>query len=132
MAIINCKDCGKVCASRHSELCADCYKLTRQAEVKVSEYLDDNPGSTMEEIHQATGVERHIIMGMIRNGIIAAGAVKYPCENCRELIDRGRLCVKCAAQVLKVLEPRQPVRPEPEPEHRSSQMYTRRVLFGKG
>ncbi len=131
MAIINCTDCGKVCAASHVELCPECYQRTRQAEVKVTEYLDDNPRSLLEDIHQATGVARHIIMRMIRNGLIAAGTVKYPCENCGQLIDHSRLCADCAAQVLKVFEPRQPVQPEPEPGHRGSQMYTRSALFGQ-
>ena len=132
MAIINCKNCGKVCSASHSEQCADCYQRTRKAEVKVTDYLDDHPQSILEEIHKATGVERHIILRMIRTGLIAVGAVKYPCENCRELIDRGRLCVSCATQILKVFEPRQAVKPPPEPESRGSQLYTRAVLFDQG
>jgi uncharacterized OB-fold protein len=80
MAIINCKDCGRVCAASHSELCAACWRRTRQAEVKVTEYLDAHPQSILEEIHKGTGVERHLIMRMIRDGLSAAGAVKYPVQ----------------------------------------------------
>ncbi len=49
MAIIRCKDCGKVCAASRGELCAACARRTRQAEVKVAEYLNGHPAATAGE-----------------------------------------------------------------------------------
>jgi hypothetical protein len=129
MAIINCKDCGKVCVANLSEQCAECRQKTWQAEVKVAEYLEAHQNSTLEEIHQATGVQRHIIMQMIRTGHISEGSVSYPCANCQAPISEGRLCAKCVGQVLKHFEPREQA--APEAERRSGEMYTRQIVMNK-
>lgn len=70
MAITTCRNCGKVCVAGRDELCAECHRWTRRTEVKVTEYLGVHVGATLEEIHKATGAERHIILRMIGNGII--------------------------------------------------------------
>lgn len=127
MAIINCSECGKVCVASPSGQCAACCQRTRQAEVKVAEYLEDHQNSSLEEIHRATSVPRHIIMQMIRKGYITEGVVSYPCESCRQPIGKGRLCPSCAEQVLKFLEPSERVAPEANPQH--ADMYSRRVTL---
>lgn len=129
MAIINCQDCGRVCAGSPSGQCPACYLETSQAEVKVAKYLEFHQNSTLEEIHQATSVDRHIIMRMIRKGCVSEGAVSYPCENCRTPIIKGRLCADCAGHVLKVLEPRGMT---PRLERLHSGMHTRQFIFTNG
>lgn len=126
MSLINCKECGKVCVASLSEQCAACQQKTRQAEVRVAEYLEHHQNSTLEEIHQATGVQRHIIMQMIRKGHISEGSVSYPCANCQTPISEGRLCAKCVCQVLAHFQVRDqaPI----EAECRSGEMYTRRIM----
>lgn len=130
MALINCKDCGRVCADSPSGQCAECYLKTSQAEYKVAEYLEDHQNSNLEEIHQATGVERHIIMQMIRKGLITQGLVSYPCENCQVPITKGRLCASCAESVLTFLDSQGEKPSMPERHHGG--MYSRQIALTNG
>lgn len=96
MGIINCAECGQVCMATPSKRCPGCRQIIVQHEEKVLEYLENQPNSTLDAIHAATDAPRHIIMQMIKAGRLEPYSVAYPCEGCRHLITRGRLCARCA------------------------------------
>jgi hypothetical protein len=121
MGIINCKECGMVCLESVNQLCTDCQQEFQRSEQRVIEYLEDNPKSSLDEVHKATRVSRHVIMQMIRNNRILTGMVSYPCESCSEPIIQGRICTKCADEVIKYLGPREKI--TDDPGHRAGAMY---------
>jgi len=121
VGIINCKACGIVCLDNASHRCPDCQQELQQSEERVREYLEDYPGTSLDEVHKATRVPRQIIMEMIRNNRILTGLMSYPCENCREPIVQGRICGKCAADAIEYLAPRQST--AGKPDRQSGAMY---------
>lgn len=104
MNIINCTECGKVCLASPSGQCPDCQQTLRQYEEKIHRYLERRQNSSLTEICSATGAPRPIIMQMIKSGRLEPCSVDYPCEGCQEPITKGRICVRCADNVIS-LEP---------------------------
>ncbi|WP_196592602.1 flagellar protein [Pectinatus sottacetonis] len=96
----NCPECGKLFIDTGAGMCRDCLRKEEESELIVSSYLRDNPGSTIKEIYDATGVKERTIMRMIRAGrFIGKGKISYPCERCGTLITEGRYCNKCMQEL---------------------------------
>lgn len=114
MGIINCKACGKLCAEMPSKLCGACQKEYFDAEMKVAEYLRSHENSTLDEVHEATKVEKHIILKMIQEGRIIEGNLSYSCERCGKAISSGRYCKYCEVEVVDALNSTEEVKEEPE------------------
>jgi len=120
MGISNCRECGTLCMETPNGLCTRCQQEFFEAEDKVADYLHDNRNSTIESVHEATKVERHIIMRMIRAGRIIEGELTYCCENCGVAITSGQFCPSCNAHALAALTP-SVKKTEPEPDRNHSQ-----------
>ncbi len=114
MGIINCQECGKVCLENVNLRCPDCQEEIQRAEMRVVEYLEDCPGSSLDEVHKATRVSRHIIMQMIRNSRILTGTMTYPCESCAKPITQGRICTTCADDAIRYFAPHPTATAEPD------------------
>lgn len=113
MGVVNCAECGKLCVDNPNKLCGNCLRDYLNDEVTVAEYLRLNENATMDQVHEATKVKKHIILKMIREGRIIEGHLTYLCENCKTKISSGRFCKNCAE---KVLEPQRPVEEKKEEE----------------
>ncbi|MDR3591055.1 MAG: hypothetical protein P4N41_15485 [Negativicutes bacterium] len=114
MGIINCEECGKVCLENASLRCPDCQQELQRSEERVVLFLEDYPGSSLDEVHKATRVSRHIIMQMIRNNRVLTGLMNYPCESCGKPVTQGRICPACADDAIRYLKPRETTASEPE------------------
>ncbi|WP_196595400.1 flagellar protein [Pectinatus frisingensis] len=96
----NCPECGRLFIDTGAGMCSDCVAEEEKKELVVSSYLRDNPGSTIKQIYEATGIKEKTIMRMIRAGrFIGKGSITYPCERCGELISEGRYCAKCTQEL---------------------------------
>lgn len=96
MGLKNCPSCGKLMLETPSGVCPECYAQEEQDELKVVEFLREAKKSSVEEIHQATGVKYKVIMRMIKEKRVLGGCeVSYPCESCGTPIDGGRVCANC-------------------------------------
>ncbi len=103
MELKNCKWCGRVFAHSMDDICLSCRQQEEEDFSAVHAYLQEKKKATIEEVNQATGVERHRIIKFIRQGRFAAEgdfSIFVECESCGDLIKEGRLCEKCS-QALK-------------------------------
>jgi len=84
-------------------LCAECRNKEREALAAVTESLRDEPGQTVEELSENTGVEETLILKFIREGKVASDAVigTVPCGRCGKPAESlaMRLCPKCLSQL---------------------------------
>ncbi|ACL70466.1 TIGR03826 family flagellar region protein [Halothermothrix orenii] len=110
MNLKNCPKCGKLFAVQGSEkICPVCKKEEEDDFQKVKEYLWDNPGATIEEVHEETGVERETIIKFVKEDrLIAEGLdleILLECERCGDPITHGRFCEKCQQELVEGLSP---------------------------
>lgn len=112
-------------------MCPDCYREEEKQELKVAEYVRDHPKSSIDKIHEATGVKEKTIFRMIKNGrFIDAAQVSYPCQNCGSPIFQGRLCNNCNSNFLKQVKESEAKRKEQKTvgakeKHSTGGMYTK-------
>lgn len=134
MNIGNCPECGRLYAKTAMGMCNDCYREEELSELKVSEYVRDNPKSSIDAIHEATGVKEKTIFRMIKNGrFVNEMQVAYPCQSCGAPIYQGRLCNNCNSKFIKQVKESEAKRAaerttggkEPEKGKRGTGMYTK-------
>lgn len=100
----NCTKCGKLFL-RIRDLCNDCYQKQEDDFLKVSTYLRNQSGSTIQELSNATKVSIAQIRQFILAGRILVGEftnLSYPCETCGSMIQTGRSCSSCMASINKL------------------------------
>lgn len=56
MKVANCNHCGKITLAAHSKLCSDCMLAERRQVLTVKAYLEQNPGASLMDVVQSTGV----------------------------------------------------------------------------
>ena len=96
----NCQICGKIFSPINREkICRDCTIKQEQKEREVLQYVRDNPGITMKEAADATGVSDKFIKQMANQGLFVNLANNenffYPCVKCGRPINRGTYCTDC-------------------------------------
>lgn len=95
----NCPVCGKVFVKISRNLCPECIEKEETEYEQVRKYLKDNPGASVEEISELTGVDEKKILRWIREGRIDAthdmGDTGLTCKRCGAEISIGNLCSKC-------------------------------------
>lgn len=99
MIIKNCQDCGKIFVHSSRDLCPECYALEEEDFKKVREYLWEKSTSSVDDVHEKTGVPVKRIVKFIRTGRIGGAGVKVDlylnCEGCGAPITEGRFCRSC-------------------------------------
>lgn len=133
MNVGNCPECGRLYMKTTLGMCNDCYRLEEDNEKIVAEYVRDNPKSSVEAIHKATGIKEKTIFRMIKNGrFMDAGEISYPCESCGKPIYEGRLCDKCNTNFVNQVKESDATRAaktkEDEERRRRSGMYTKNMI----
>ncbi|MEJ8552649.1 flagellar protein [Tepidibacter sp. Z1-5] len=107
MNLINCKECGRMFGSQNGELyCSKCRVDDNADFKKVREYLYDNPGATVQEVAEETGVSETLIIKFLKQErieIIEDGNAILLCERCGKSIRSGRYCEVCKAEIKKEL-----------------------------
>ncbi|HHU93059.1 MAG TPA: flagellar protein [Halanaerobiaceae bacterium] len=106
----NCPNCGRLFAKKPGvDLCPVCLDTEEEDFQKVKSFLWDYPNSTIEVVHEKTGVSRERIIKFIRDDrLIAEGLTldyTIECERCGTLIPSGRFCKKCQDELVKGLSP---------------------------
>ena len=95
----NCSQCGKVFVRINRNICPDCMDKEEHEYEEVRKYLKDNPGASVMEIAEVTGVHEDKILKWMREGRIDAiyrGDGVITCKRCGASITAGNLCAKCA------------------------------------
>ena len=105
MDVQSCKECGRIFSASKPGVCSKCKKKEQEALVLVTDSLRDEPGQSVEELSENTGVEAEQIMKFIRDGRIASDSVvgTVPCGRCGEPAESMavRLCPQCKVDLQK-------------------------------
>ena len=96
----NCSQCGRIFSPiRGEKLCRDCRLKEEEVERQVLSYVRDNPGCSIKEAMEATGVPEKIIKRMAREGMFVNVQTSenfvYPCMGCGKPIRNGTYCADC-------------------------------------
>ncbi|OPJ56057.1 TIGR03826 family flagellar region protein [Alkalithermobacter paradoxus] len=107
MELINCRKCGRAFGSVNGEqYCSKCRDDDHDDFIKVRDYLYDNPGATVKEVSEETGVSEKKILKFLKEERIEiadeANAI-LSCERCGKSIKSGKYCQKCKTELQKEL-----------------------------
>lgn len=93
-----CTVCGKQFkADAISLLCFECRKSDQHLFGIIRDFLYDNPGASVNEVVQFTGVTSSVVLKYLREGRIETiGSIKLlNCEVCGKPIAYGTQCQEC-------------------------------------
>lgn len=118
MDVQSCKECGRIFNASKPGLCQKCKSKESDALALVTDSLRDEPGQSVEELSENTGVDEKLIMKFIREGKIASDAIigTVSCGRCGKPAESlaMRLCPKCSADLQKASAALM-TKPVPEP-----------------
>lgn len=101
----NCPECGKLFMDMGAKMCRDCLDHQEKVMTKIASFVREHPNSTVKDIVEGVeGAKERLVRRMIQEGwFIQEGGSKisYPCEKCGALIQMGRFCEKCDAELKK-------------------------------
>lgn len=102
----NCPRCGKLYL-RVRDICDVCYQKQEDDYLKTAAYLRKNPGSTIQEVSDETGVAVSQIRHFILIGRIVSGHfpnLSYSCATCGSSIRSGKVCKSCLEKSNQISE----------------------------
>lgn len=104
--LANCSRCNNVFVKNVRDICRDCFMEEEAAFETVYKFLRQrkNREATLIEIVEATGVEEELIIKFMREKRLRASEfpkLAYPCERCGKSIVTGKMCQKCADNILQ-------------------------------
>lgn len=95
----NCPRCGKLFAHIGRPICNRCIEEEEEEFKVVKEYIYKNPGATVFEVSDATGVSVDKIMRFLREERLEISSENsnliLECEKCGTPIKTGRYCEQC-------------------------------------
>lgn len=103
MEVKVCRRCRKI--FQHivgPEICPQCKQFEEVLFVRVKDYLRENPGANIYQIHQETTVSAAMIERFLRQGrlqVAPDSPIALGCERCGNKISTGRYCGPCASEV---------------------------------
>jgi ribosomal protein L32 len=83
-------------------ICDSCAKLEEDQFTTLKNFINDNPGSSLEVIAEATKVSAKRILKYLREGRLEASngmGMLLKCESCGKKIGAGRYCESCIIAV---------------------------------
>lgn len=101
----NCPQCGDIYALNSiRDVCLRCYKQEEADFEKVYQFIrkKQNRTAQMDEVAEATGVEKTLIYKFIKKGRIKLAqfpSLGYPCAKCGTIIREGKLCQPCTTEI---------------------------------
>lgn len=106
MNVRNCTRCGRIYNYDGFKICPTCRRGDEEDFQKVKDYLYENPGANIQEVHEATEIESSKIIDFLREGRLEIGDgsnLILECEKCGTSIRTGRFCDRCASGLQKEL-----------------------------
>jgi len=102
MELASCPICGQLYMKGVIEMCPKCLAQEEEYEKIVAEYVETHHRCTIEEVHKVTGIKESVIYRMIESGRLEeCENLYYPCQQCRKIINKGRLCKNCMESFLE-------------------------------
>jgi flagellar operon protein (TIGR03826 family) len=101
MPISNCTRCGSIFSRVNKPICPKCLEKEEKDFEKAVEWLRENPGCGIQELSEATGVERQDILRWIReNRIVMTNTSELvKCKKCGAPISSGNFCDQCKSEL---------------------------------
>jgi len=100
----NCRSCGRMFSSKEGqEFCSKCRLEVEDHFKIVREFVYDNPGSTVKQVEDGTGVPREEILEYLREEKLELKqeSTALHCQRCGKAIKSGRMCTTCAHELKK-------------------------------
>ena len=126
--LINCEKCGRAFNNDGKKMCRRCRSDSDDNYKIVKEYVYDNPGATIVEVHEATGVSEKEILLYLREGrleITDETNFILDCQRCGVGIKSGKYCDKCshemATELRSAITPKKKEEPKKDMDSRKSQ-----------
>jgi len=122
MTIIQCKICNKPFQSLGGTTCPACVEKIDRDFMTVRDYIYDNPNSRIDEAAKETGVEKAVILQLLKDGRLkldtpdTEGALV--CYICKKPISTGRMCDECKGKVASKMSESIVSKKPPEPERK--------------
>lgn len=93
----NCPRCGRLFAPQGRKVCRKCQENEEKEYMIVRKYVRDNPGASVFEVAEATGIEEEKILQFLREGRLQSRGMTavLHCERCNTLISEGKYCSSC-------------------------------------
>lgn len=98
----NCRNCGRMFAAKNNhEFCSKCRLEVEDHFKIVREFVYDNPGSTVKEVEEGTGVPREEILEYLREEKLELKqeSAGLQCQRCGKPIRSGRMCSDCTNEL---------------------------------
>ena len=99
----NCPQCGRVFSYLGRNLCPRCLDKEEDEFKVVRSYIRENPGATITETAEATGVAEQTILRFLRDGrLLSQGlqaSITLECERCGRSITEGTYCTSCQQEL---------------------------------
>jgi len=100
----NCRRCNKIYNYVSGPpICVACRQLDEEDFKKVKEYLNDNPGASLQQISNEMEISVEKIKRFLKEGrleiVSSEGNMVLECESCGKAIKSGRFCVHCGREV---------------------------------
>ena len=135
MTILQCKICRKPFQSLGGRTCTDCLNKIDLDFITVRDYIYDNPDSKMDKICEDTGVEKSVILQLLREGRLILDNPDseglLTCDICKKPINTGRMCKECKDKVASTItrtavgdRPPEPPKKEIKASKHNAKMHT--------
>ncbi len=103
MNVRNCRKCGRIFNYVSGQvICPQCKEALEKKFQQVKTYIQENRGADMARVAEECDVDPVLIRQWIREERLQFSddsPIRIPCENCGAMIQTGRFCDKCKAQM---------------------------------
>jgi len=135
MNIVQCKMCKKPFHSLGGKMCPDCLKQIDLDFITVRDYIYENHNTRIEKVSEETGVEKSVIMYLLKEGRLTLDNPDSEgmllCELCKKPVATGRMCAECKEEIASAMDknvkgsnPPQPEKKIPQAGKRTAKMHT--------
>ena len=108
MDVRNCRKCRKIFNYVMGPiLCPGCREDEEEKFQEVKKYVQDKPGSGIQEVSEACDVSVSLIRQWLREErlmLTDESPMGINCEHCGRMIKSGRFCVECRTSMRNVLQ----------------------------
>ena len=110
MEIKQCEFCRVPFQTQGNRLCNDCFAELDKDFITIREYLYEHDNAGIDEVSEATGVPRKIILYLLKEERLligdenGSGCGFLTCESCKKPINTGRICAGCRKEVLNAIQ----------------------------
>ncbi len=127
----NCNECGRVFADNGKTICNKCLDKEDAKYTIVRKFVSENPGASILEVSEGTGVEEEIVLHLVKEGRLKVeGHVEArSCVRCGKRISKGTYCEGCFnvinSELNSVIGPKEDNSQKAARSKQSDKMYVR-------